>query len=353
MNTTIWDLGIPGFGARRQRRTPTFVMRVNGAQRVLGHFPSMSVDAARKAALEILQRPVRASRPALFHEAVDLYLGGSRWRPSTRREIERYLTEDARPLAQKRLSEIDRAAIVALLNTARGDVARNRLRSWLSAFFNYAITEDLCEHNPVERTRRMPEQSRSRVLSREEIAALWRGLPPTAYGDIVRLLLLTGQRRSEIAGLLRSEIILDADPRIILPAQRTKANREHIVPLAPAAISILKPYMDGGGIGEKVPAVTDASGSTDVSFALFNGWASFSHAKAALDRELGMAHFRLHDIRRSAATWIAELGFGQPHIVEAILNHAKPAIAGIYNRASYQREMRSALTQWAEFVEAL
>jgi integrase len=146
-------------------------------------------------------------------------------------------------LAQKRLSEIDRAAIVTLLNTARGDVARNRLRSWLLAFFNYAITEDLCEHNPVERTRRMPEQSRSRVLSRGEIAALWRGLPATAYGDIVRLLLLTGQRRQEIVGLQRSEIVLDAEPRIILPPARTKANREHIVPLAPQALAILQRYL--------------------------------------------------------------------------------------------------------------
>jgi integrase len=86
---------------------------------------------------------------------------------------------------------------------------------------------------------------------------------------------------------------------------------------------------------------------------IFNGWASFSYAKSALDRELGIAHFRLHDIRRSVATWIAELGFGQPHIVEAILNHAKPSIAGIYNRAGYQREMRSALCAWAEWIEAL
>jgi integrase len=87
--------------------------------------------------------------------------------------------------------------------------------------------------------------------------------------------------------------------------------------------------------------------------AIFNGFASFSYAKSALDRELGLAHFRLHDIRRSAATWIAELGFGPPHVVEAILNHARPGVAGVYNRAGYQKEMRSALTQWAEFVEAL
>jgi integrase len=346
MNTTLWDLGIPGFGARRQRRTPTFVMRVNGAQRVLGHFPSMSVDAARKAALEILQRPQRSGGPTLFHEAVDLYLGASRWRPTTRAAVELYLTDYARPLAQKRLSEIDRTDIIALLGTARGDVARNRLRSWLSAFFNYAITEDLCEHNPVERTRRMPEQSRSRVLTQAEIAALWAGLPATPYGDIVRLLILTGQRRSEIAELRRSEIILDAEPRLVLPPARTKANREHIVPLAPAAISILIPYMGGG---DPEPSAC-LNGRSDL---LFNGWASFSHAKAALDRELGLAPFRLHDLRRSAASWIAELGFGSPWTVEAILNHRKPGIMSVYNKATYQREMRSALTQWAEFVEAL
>src|SRR5262245_57368611 len=100
MNTTLWDLGIPGFGCRRQRRTPTFVVRVAGKQHVLGAFPIMTVETARNAALDLLRRPARRGSGS-FGEAVDLYLGAGRWRSSTRVEIERYLTDYARPLALK------------------------------------------------------------------------------------------------------------------------------------------------------------------------------------------------------------------------------------------------------------
>jgi len=87
--------------------------------------------------------------------------------------------------------------------------------------------------------------------------------------------------------------------------------------------------------------------------AVFDGFTAFGNAKAALDAKLRIAPWVLHDLRRSCASWIAELGFGTPWTVEAILNHAKPSIAGIYNRAGYQREMRSALCAWAEWIEAL
>jgi integrase len=157
------------------------------------------------------------------------------------------------------------------------------------------------------------------------------------YGDIVRLLLLTGQRRQEIAGFQRSDIILDEEPRIVLPAERTKNGKQHTVPLAPQAIAILKPYL-----------AADNERAHIASIAIFNGWASFSFAKAALDRELGI-EFRLHDLRRGMAEWLGVA----PHIIEAVLNHSKPSVAGIYNRATYQREMREALMRWADFVTLL
>jgi integrase len=160
------------------------------------------------------------------------------------------------------------------------------------------------------------------------------------YGDIVRLLLLTGQRRQEIAGFQRSEIILDEEPRIVMPAERTKNGKQHTVPLAPQAIAILKPYL-----------AADNESAHIASIAIFN-WASFSFAKAALDREFGI-EFRLHDLRRTCATGMAEWLGVAPHIIEAVLNHSKPSVAGIYNRATYQREMREALTRWADFVTLL
>jgi len=106
------------------------------------------------------------------------------------------------------------------------------------------------------------------------------------------------------------------------------------------------------GLRPSLPAAGEAAPLATSSDPVFNGWASFSFAKAALDRELGIA-FRLHDLRRTCATGLAEwLGIA-PHIISAVLNHAKQGVAGIYNRAVYAREMREALTKWADYVEAL
>jgi integrase len=336
LNSVVWDREITGLGIRRQRRDRVFVFRRKGRQMVLGEWPLLSVREARDAAIDRLRTARAIGSGTRFRDIADLYLAAGDWRPKSRSTFERHLLEDARPLAERRFAEIDREEIADLLREIqkRGSVTRNRVRATLSALWTFAIAEGKAELNVVKGTSRADERSRDRVLSREEIAALWHGLPATRYGDIVRLLLLTGQRRQEIAGLRRSEIILDAEPRLVLPAERTKSSRAHSLPLAPAAISILQPYMANGE-------------------ALFDGFAAFSRAKAELDAKLSIAPYVLHDLRRSAASWIAELGFGQPHIVEAILNHAKPAIAGIYNRAGYQREMRSALCAWAEWIEAL
>jgi integrase len=334
LNTVIWDAEITGLGIRRQRRDRVFILRRNGLQVTLGEWPILSVKDARDAAIDRLRGNKAVGGAVRFKDAVDDYLAVGQWR--SRREIERHLLEDCRPLADRRFGEINRAALASLLAEIekRGAVTRNRVRASLSALWSYAIAEGLCENNPVQGTRRAEERPRDRVLTRDEIAALWRGLPPTRFGDIVRLLLLTGQRRSEIADLRRDEIILDAEPRIVLSAARTKSDRAHIVPLAPQAIAILQPYLANGE-------------------ALFDGFASFSNRKGALDATLGIAHYRIHDLRRSCASWIAELGFGTPWTVEAILNHRKPGIMSVYNKATYAKEMRSALTQWAEWIGGL
>jgi integrase len=335
LNSVVWDAEITGLGIRRQRRDRVFILRRHGQQSVIGEWPVLSVADARHAAIDRLRGNKALGGGSRFKDVVDRYLAAGQWRPRSRVEIERHLVEDARPFAERRLAEIDRLAIANLLNEVerRGSIARNRVRSNLSALFNFAIAEGLTEQNPVKGTRQVPEQSRSRVLSRDEIAVLWRGLPATEYGSIVRLLLLTGQRRSEIANLQRSEIVLGDSPAIVLPAERTKANREHSIPLAPQALAILTPYLDA-------------------SDAVFN-FVSFSDAKAVLDAKLGIAHFTLHDCRRTCATGMAEWLNVPPHIISAVLNHAKQGVAGVYNRAIYAREMRSALTRWADYVEAL
>jgi integrase len=274
-------------------------------------------------------------------------------KPRAFEEVERHLTNHAEPLAKLRLAEIDRRTIAVRLGeieTASGPVARNRVRSSLSAFFAWAVTEGLLDLNLVAGTAKLDEGgSRERTLTQQELAELWLALdaePNPQFADIVRLLILTGQRREEVGGLRWSEIDRD---RIVLSPERTKNSRQHEVPLSSQAQAILsrQPRRKGRdfvfGIGE----------------AGFSGW---SDCKARLDQALlarrkakARPEWRLHDLRRTAATGMAELGV-QPHIIEAVLNHVsghKSGVAGVDNRATYAEPMREALQRWADWLDQI
>src|SRR5262249_25491063 len=130
-------------------------------------------------------------------------------RPKTYTELARHLTQHAAPLHQLRLAEIDKRAIANLLDkveAAIGGVTRNRVRVSLSAFWNWANRQALADGNPVRGTDTAKEYRRDRVLSDGELAAVWQALGADRFGDIVRLLILTGQRKLEIADLRWSEI---------------------------------------------------------------------------------------------------------------------------------------------------
>ena len=140
----------------------------------------------------------------------------------------------------------------------------------------------------------------------------------------MRLLLLTGQRRNEIADLRWAEI---EDGAIVLPKERTKNSREHVVPLSPQALAVLDEQAERVG-RERV--FGDGEG----------GFSGFSKARERLDEASGVAGWTLHDLRRTAATRMADLGV-QPHVVESILNHIsghKAGVSGIYNGAAYAAE---------------
>src|SRR5262249_50837178 len=150
-------------------------------------------------------------------------------------EVVRYLRKHCAALHKFSLSEIDRRIIAQTLGaieTNSGPIARNRARGALSAFYTWAIQEGLAEVNPVTGTGKADEgNSRDRVLTTDELRKLWRGLGDDAFSNAVRLLLLTGQRRSEIGRLAWSEIDF-ANKQIVLPASRVKNGRDHTVPLS-------------------------------------------------------------------------------------------------------------------------
>ena len=356
LNGWLWDVAVMGFGARRQTNLVHYYVRYrhNGQQvvRSIGRHGALTPDTARAKAKQLLGTVAGGTDPFAqslsgegFLATIDRYLERKRGslKPNSFIETERYLRDHAAPLHRLRLDQIDRRKVAALLGdieTSAGPSSRNRLRSALSAFFSWCLTEGLLDANPVAGTAKADEGgSRERVLTPDELKKLWRSLGEDPFSNVVRLLLLTAQRRNEIGKLAWSEVDL-ARRLIMLPAERVKNGRDHTVPLSAQALAIL----------EQLPR----RNSSDYVFGK-RGFAKWDHAKKQLDQRAGIAPFRLHDIRRSAATGMAELGT-LPHIVEAVLNHVsghKAGVAGTYNRAKYTDEMRSALQRWADHLDTI
>ena len=355
----LWDQVVIGFGARRQRRDVFYLLRyrLNGRQRFITigrHGSPWTPDTARTEAKRLLGLVASRSDPAnervrpaeTFGAEIIRYLERKRasMKPRPFVQLERHLQAHGKPLHRLRLAEIDRRTIAIRLSEIEqgsGPAARNRVRSSLSAFFNFAIREGLIEINPVAGTGKADEiGSRDRVLSQTELTAVLSALTDDQFSDIIRLLILTGQRRDEIGGLRWSEVDLDRG-LIVLPPARTKNKRLHELPLSWQARAILERQAQRDG---------------DLAFGTgAGGFTSWSNSKATLDKRLnGIGEWRLHDLRRTAATMMAELGV-LPHIIEAILNHVsghKSGVAGIYNRARYEGEMRQALQRWADHIDA-
>ena len=208
------------------------------------------------------------------------------------------------------------------------------------------------------------ETKRDRVLSDDELRLLWaaadkQGWP---FGPFTKLLILTAQRKGEVAGMRWSDLNLEADePVWTLPREQTKADRAHAVPLAPMAVDIIKalPRMESIYVFDTGIRRNGAKNGTDAPIA------GFSRAKRNLDTSLAKAAatagvaapepWRQHDLRRTAASGMARLNV-PPHILSRVLNHAPGATEGvtaIYNRHHYQDELRHALNAWAANVERI
>jgi integrase len=346
----LWDTEVNGFGVRRQTIGIYYVLRyrTKGKQRLISigrHGSPWTVETARRKALSLLGNIVEGADPlAERHAEPATTLGPTIERYLTRRqpelkprtlvELERHLMKDAKPLHSLALPEVDRRTIATLLGEIEegsGPVARNAVRADLSAFWNWCIREGLAELNPVSGTGKASTQSRDRVLTEDELATIWRNLGDDQFSDIVRLLILTGQRRQEIGGLRWDEIAGDS---IVLGPERTKNSRRHELPLSFQTARIIAKQPRTG----------------EYVFGNFTYW---SYPKGVLDRRCGLPHWTLHDIRRTVATVMHDKLDVLPHIVESILNHHsghRAGVAGVYNRAKYLEPMRAALGKWANHL---
>ena len=367
-----FDDDLAGFGLRLRRsgddiRRSWIVQYRKGrsTRRVLvGPADTVTADAARKVARKLLgavwtghdpQAEKQAKRDreqrTLRKVAAD-YIEARRgeWRGRSGSEIERYLIRGDyfKALHGKPIAEIDRPDINACVRAStskNGTVAATRALQALQAMLSWAVREGIIPANPAINVNKPASQPpRDRVLDDRELSAVWRACADDDAGRVTKLLILLAARRSEVGGMRFSELRLERG-MWVLPKERSKNGRELRLPLPPLASEII----------ESVPRLV----GKDTLFGEWSerGFTRWWQAKLDLDERLGDAvkPWRHHDLRRSAATGMADLGIA-PHVIEAALNHIsghKAGVAGIYNRSSYEREVRNALALWGDHIRSI
>ena len=361
-----WDSDLAGFGLRLQGRRRTYVAQYRAGGRTrrvtLGTTERLTPTQAREAARKVLARVAlgedpqgekvtqRTAAERTFRKVVDIYLASKRreLRPVSYKIAKLYLAGPYfRPLHARGIGEIEHPDIAARLSA----ITRNHsahtaaaARRAVSALFKWAMEEGWAKVNPVVGTRKPADpKPRNRVLSDAELVAIWNACGNDDFGRIVRLLILTGSRRSEVGGMRWSEIDLDAGTWT-LPEERSKNHRAHTITLPAAALAL-------------VGTIWLSNRDHLFGARAERGYTNWDYDRAALDCRLDGAAkpWRLHDIRRTVATRMAEIGI-PPHIIEAVLNHYgghRAGVAGVYNRSPYEREVKAALARWSEHVSAL
>jgi integrase len=369
-----FDDRVPGFGLRLRAggsRTWIYQYKLGPVLRrmVLGRETAMKPDAARKIAEKhhaavkdgrdpAAEKAVRTAQAANTIESLVrdyLEFQQSRLRPRSLVEVRRHLEVNAKALHRLPVGAVDKTIVAHLIREIakdKGVPTANRTRSNLSALFTWGMkATDFVASNPVVSTHTAgDEKPRDRVLLDAEIKVLWAALENDTYGKIVRVLLLTGQRLREIGWLRWSEVEFDRN-RIVLPAERTKNGRQHSVPLSGTVRKMLEDQRGVSPDGQEL--VFEYRGGA------FRSWTIGKEKLDARVAELNgsaFPHWTLHDLRRTAATRMAEDLKIQPHVIEAVLNHVsghKSGVAGVYNLATYAAEKENALTLWAERVAAI
>lgn len=342
---SYFDEKTPAFGIRIGKNRKTWIV-VRGRERTrtrVGHYPALPLAEARKKALVLLGTPLEQGVVSSFSEARELYLRThctQKQRERTRKETERLLTKHFAALDRKKLSSITTAQISSILDQLLGtpSEAQHAFKT-ARTFFRWAEARGYCK-NICTMPPPSKEVSRERVLTDNELVRVYKG-GTGQFGQIVRLLILTGQRRSEISTLKWDYIDLDAG-EISLPPEGVKNGRRHTFPVGAMAKAILA----------SVPRHGDylfPARRRDTPFA------GFSAGKADLDETTGVQHWTLHDLRRTFATGLATLAIA-PHVIERLLNHVTGSLSPIalrYNKAKYDAEMREAIVVWERHLEAL
>ena len=401
----LWDAVMPGLALRIHsggRRSYCVTTRLAGTgkqiRRTIGTVDTHSLAEAREAARAVIrdagqgidsasrqalkeaarqkQREAERAKAGSVRATVDAYLadpgkgGGATLK--SRKLVEQRFENHVLPLwGDRTLASITRADVRDLVRNIaiKHPIAANRVLSNVRRLFNWALAQDCIDHSPVAGVEAPSvEVSRDRVLTNSELAAIWRGCDKLSavQGTAIKVMMLTGARRTEVGGLRRSELS-DDGLAWNLPATRSKNRRPHIVPLSELA----------GAVIESVPQVTDDGADGDLVFSLdgkraVKGW---SKIKTRLDHAIGEARagamgdkksnagkyaitaWTFHDLRRTLVTGMIEDLDIAPHVVEAVVNHvsgqSRAGVAGIYNRAVLLPQRREALEAWSRHIQAI
>ena len=359
-----WDAELPAFGLRitdKGAKSWVVMYRIGGRLRrlTLGSYPAISLKDARTLAREAMHEVAKGNDPAITKAAA------KRERADTFAEIaeefiERYAKRKTRSWKAtesilkrnvipawgvRPIGEITRRDVIEALDKVMDrdePYAANRLLAAVRKLFNWALERGVAETSPVANIKAPgKEVQRERVLSDGEIRTLWEACEEADYpfGPLVKMLLLTAQRRDEVATMRWPDI--EPESKLwTIPREQTKADRAHEVPLSPLALEILEALPRFAG-----PYIfTTTGGERPVS--------GFSKGKKSLEKLSGMEDWRLHDLRRTAATNMARLGV-PVDTIGRVLNHAQRGVTAIYDRHSYLPEKRHALDAWASKLTSI
>ncbi len=356
---TYWDKSLAGFGVRvSQGGAKTFVL-VYGANRrriSIGRFPAIKLSDARTEAKRLiaehtLGRTRRSTVP--FDEAKERFLASCEQRnmPRTVRDYRRLLNRHFR-FSKTPLTEVSAQEIMSRINRLSG-TPHEQNHAFVAArvFFRWAVHNHLIDRSPLEgMSLPAATRPRERVLTRDELAAVYNAARdyPYPYGPIVTLLILSGQRRGEIASLQWEWINTD-ERTITFPSFFTKNKRTHTFPYGECVAAVL------ADLPELNEYVFPASRShvRHQPTTVFNGWPK---AKVTFDQHLEhVAPYTLHDLRRTFSSNLAALGT-PIHVTEKLLNHVSGTLSGvaaIYNRYTYMDEMRDAIHAYEKHLKLL
>lgn len=357
---TIWDAELRGFGIRVYKGK-TFVLKQGNRWYTLGKYPQCSLKQCRDEAKRRLALKYFPDTSVQAPEAAKQYLEHIKTerRSATLHVYETYLKR----LPNKPLTNITAAELYNAL--PEGKSAANLCFSTFKAFFSWCVERDLMPANPLLKKKQPNKlKSRDRLLTDEEVRLIWKeSYRHNHFGAIVRLLILSGQRLNQISSL-QSTWVNHASQVVVWPAYIMKGGVEHSLPITPLALQALRQLpaytlqADYQLIGREtlsnsLPATLHPSPNSSIFPKIHIGTAMEKFRKALNKRNatpgapLDIPHFTLHDFRRYLSSTMAKLGVKQ-EVVEKILAHktggAISPIAQIYNRHSYEVEIRAALT---------